>query len=37
MLDILNEIGKNGTNLDDRYQELEKLMQNFYFYIYEIK
>ena len=37
MLEILMEIGISGDQLDSRFQELELLFQNFYFYIYEIK
>ena len=37
MLEILLEIGVGGNQIDSRYQELELLFQNFYFYIYEIK
>ena len=37
MLEILLEMGTSGDQMDNRYQELELLFQNFYFYIYEIK
>jgi len=37
MLEILLEMGTSGNQIDARYQELELLFQNFYFYIYEIK
>ena len=37
MMEILLEMGTSGNQIDARYQELELLFQNFYFYIYEIK
>ena len=36
-MEILLEMGTSGNQIDARYQELELLFQNFYFYIYEIK
>ena len=37
MLEILLELGTSGNQIETRYQELELLFQNFYYYIYEIK
>ena len=37
MLEILLEIGTNGDQMEGLYWELEELIKNFYFCIYEIK
>ena len=37
MLEILLEIGTNGEEISSKYEDLKNIIENFYFYIYDIK